>query len=246
MPTKPEAVVVGAKTALGDLSSSLSEAAGSTLGMALQPAVEYILTIGANNPAEKTVKRLDVKAALNASEGVARNRLASSVDAAWIKGGGLGLRTGRAQMKALGLKPGKKNPVDIAALTSLKADVEAILSAIPSELTAGYLAGGKDGLVAAQKRLAYRMSLAVGAAVSMGDAAAMESLIDAEKTVKVWKARSAVPCSHCMRLDGVERAWGEPFPDHFDDLPPLKVYGGKLMGPPRHPNCLCGLVLKRK
>jgi hypothetical protein len=64
---------------------------------------------------------------------------------------------------------------------------------------------------------------------------------------KKWKARFGPNmCSHCRKLHGVVVGPFEEFPKKFSGLHLLAVYGGKLYGPPRHPNCECIPVATRE
>jgi hypothetical protein len=56
---------------------------------------------------------------------------------------------------------------------------------------------------------------------------------------KRWQVRAADPCPACRALDGTTAGLDEEF-HHGDDRDP-PVFG-RLLGPPRHPNCRCRLV----
>jgi len=107
-----------------------------------------------------------------------------------------------------------------------------------------YKAGPHDD--AARARFVSRIAHSAGVAASRGHTDALlrgaRELVDTYGFVvrKVWRANfvNHVPCELCGALEGTEVGLGEEFPS--DNR--LKVYGD-LKGPPRHPRCMCWLVI---
>lgn len=209
---------------------NLSQDAGSWVGMALQQGVDYVLTIGANNPPEKVAKRRDVVAALEHAASGGQAKALPILDRAWKAG----LRSGGAP---------STSDANSEILESLRSDIKAIMAAAAKDMRAAYVLEGEDGLVKAQKRAAYRVSLAVDAAFTYARAGAW--LAGGEKGMfKKWVTHSALPCSHCAHLALLPPIpVDEEFPEHVPGLPILSVYADKFLGPPRHPNCQCSLLI---
>lgn len=215
---------------------------GDLVVSALEPAIEYVLTVGQNNTPAKTVGRSDVKSSLVTAADMARAQALAQVEAAWKVGITLGNSAARKQAKALGLpKPSPGSPAT-DVLEKIQGDVDAILKAAPRILSQGYVDGGKDSLAAGQRMLAYRLSLAAEAALKFSAAQSQLEAQASTQTQKMWKTTSAVPCSHCKHLDGMTLDWDQEFPIDIPGLPILKTYTGSLFAPPRHPHCACVLV----
>lgn len=232
---------------LAVLAAKYAKRAGSWTGMAIQPALEYTLTVGENNTREKTAGRADVKAGVSHALSGARDKVLPLLEEAWQTGTIHGAAAARRQAKAAGLPAPKIAAPDPAVYASLLGDVERILSDAEDDMASKYIEDGQAGLEAAQRRAAYRMSLAVEAAAKHAAALTTAQMLAANKgTYKEWAATSPVPCSHCERLDGTVVPWDKPFPTSFPDLPTLGVYTETLMGPPRHPHCRCVLIVTTK
>lgn len=204
---------------------SLSGEAGSWVGMALQQGVDYVLTIGANNPPEKVRKRRDVIAALAHAASGGQDKALPLLQEAWEAG-----------LRSVGA-----TSADDSLLIDLEGDIERIIAAAPKDMLDSYVIGGQVGLVAAQKRAAYRVSLAVDAAFHHARTAA-EFAGHGPGWLKEWVTYSALPCSHCTHYALLPPIpWDEEFPREVPGLPILSVYATKFLGPPAHPNCRCGL-----
>lgn len=96
------------------------------------------------------------------------------------------------------------------------------------------------------KSLSSRVSHSAGVAAARGYTDAM---ISASRELselhgfilrKVWRANfvNHTPCALCAELDGTSVAMDKDFPSSST----LAVYGD-LLGPPRHPRCMCWLVV---
>lgn len=117
--------------------------------------------------------------------------------------------------------------------------------ALVRDFLSGQASGAKVGVALAELR--RRAVLAVVSAVQMGRAEATEAAfaqLDFPGSLhKLWVARfdlNAAPCSECARLHGVHVPLGTEFERPKGSTEP---YEGSLVGPPRHPNCRCSLVL---
>ena len=224
----------------------LADKAGSWVGMAFQPAVEYILTIGTNNPAEKVARRPDVKAAIAHTAGAAKAKATEVLQSAWDEGVKAGFAHAQAEAKAHKIKVAEVS-LSRAVRRRLQNDLDAILEDAQRELLLGYQRGGEDGLKAAQKRLAWRASLAVEAAYKHARAEAVDKTFRSKGLYKKWVTTSSLPCSNCLGLAALEPIpWEDEFPLVLDGIPILQVYAKNFFGPPRHPNCGCVLVLVKK
>lgn len=221
---------------------SLSNKAGSWVGMALQPGVEYVLLVGTNNPPAKVRARKDVKGALAHAASGARAKAVPLLQESWNTGVRFGHALAAEQAKQLGLGALPSPTISTKILESLSADIERILADAPQDMLNSYARGGEDGLVKAQKRAAYRVSLAVEAALKHAQDECQRQIFKDTGTLKQWEVRSATPCSHCLYLSKLPPIpWDEEFPAEVAGLRPLGVYAKGLYGPPRHPNCMCGL-----
>lgn len=232
---------------IGNFARNTAEDAKRWAATALEPGVRYVLVVGANNTPEKTAARADVKAALVHTSSLAAGKVGPILTKAWERGKLLGDAAARRQAKAHGWDKPKPAKIPTEIFDRLKDDIARILTEAPKLLSAGYMSDGKNGLVAAQNALSYRVSLAVDQAVTQSAQLALEEGVRRSGTQKMWKTKSAVPCSHCRELDGMVRDWGKPFPDHFPGLPILGVYSvDGLQRPPRHPHCACVIVVISK
>lgn len=99
------------------------------------------------------------------------------------------------------------------------------------------------------RRLRFRICLSVQAAVQFGftdnqlhSASAISALGASMKKVWLCNFLGNVPCETCMWLHGREIDLDEEFPHGHSEREP-KVYLGKLLGPPRHPNCHCYMLI---
>lgn len=221
---------------------NLAARAGAWVGMALQPGVEYVLTIGANNPPEKVAKRKDVSAALTHAATGGFAKAAPLLQKAWESGRKHGARNASDQWGEKLSVP----DIDTDVFERLQADIAKILSEAPGDMLSSYVAGGEQGLLRAQRRAAYRVSLAVDAAFSHAEAAASIQALQSTNSLKKWVTHSATPCSHCVHLASLPPIpWDEEFPADVPGLPMLPVYTKKFLGPPRHPNCRCTLALAK-
>lgn len=221
----------------------LADSAGSLVGMAFQPALEYILTIGTNNPREKTIKRPDIKAAIAHTADAALAKASQTLHSAWDEGVTAGVAHAASEARRFKIKVSGAS-LSTAARKRLLGDLESIMASAQAELLRSYLADGEDGLKAAQKRLAWRTSLAVEAAYKHGRSEAVDKAFLGKGLYKQWVTTSSLPCSNCLALASLAPIpWEDEFPDVIEGVPILKVYAKRFLGPPRHPNCGCVLVL---
>lgn len=223
-------------------SSNLAAAAGAWVGMALQPGLEYIQMIGANNPPEKVRKRKDVSAALAHAASGGRAKAMPLIESAWTEGVKAGTLIATDQIVELGLGRLPEPTIDDAIFQRLVDDIDRILSEAPDDILNAYVEGGDEAMGRAQRRAAYRVSLAVEAAFTHAQAAATVGALKETGTLKKWVTHSPLPCSHCVHLSLLPPIpWDEEFPERVPGLPILAVYSKKFLAPPRHPNCRCTL-----
>lgn len=230
-----------------DSATSLARQAGSWTGMALQMSVNYIRTVGINNPPEKVVRRPDVQDALTHSLSAARIKVMALVDDAWAQGLDYGDRLAQHAVKGLRVSVPTNVSTSYATLARIHADVERILAEAHSDMLRSYEEGGDDALVKAQKRCAYRVFLAVEAALKHAQAERQHASLSGTDTLKKWVTHSLLPCSHCVFLASLPPIpWEQEYPTYVPGLPILRVYSEKFLGPPRHPNCACTLVAVKR
>lgn len=228
------------------VTTKLSNEAGSWVGTALRPALDYVLTIGENNPPAKVRKRKDVQAALAHAASAGEAKALPLVREAWKQGRAVGIDHANAMVAGLGLPDIAAPDIDEAVLVSLLEDVAKIMAHSPTDVLDSYANAGTDGLAKAQRRTAYRVALAVDAAFTHAVSAATVAALKDSGTLKKWVTHSAVPCSHCVHLSLLPPIpWDQEFPDSVPGLPILKVYAKKFLSPPRHPNCACSLKAVR-
>lgn len=226
---------------------SLANEAGSWTGMALQPAVEYVLLIGTNNPPEKVKARKDVSAALKHAAYGARMKVLPLLGESWGSGILHGVESVNEQLAEIGMpKVSFSDGLDSEVFDSLIKDVVRILDETPKDMIESYVAGGEEGLVKAQRRAALRVSLAIEAAIKHAQSEVVSAAVSGQGLFKEWVTHSPVPCSHCVYLASLGPIpFEDEFPDTVDGLPILSVYAKKFLGPPRHPNCLCSLKISK-
>ncbi len=141
----------------------------------------------------------------------------------------------------------------VLAATDLRSSVQAAFDAVPG--TAAAVAATRilavfQALDRVTRRLGVRAQAAVVVAVHRGYTDAQNAAYGAYNSahpsaplVKQWRTGSGEPCPSCAALDGVTIAADVEFAADATTDPRrrLPVFG-RLLGPPRHPNCRCRLV----
>lgn len=164
-------------------------------------------------------------------------RISKSIDDSWTKGIALGMKASKDQ----GVQPmGKGSKSSVSIKESILKDVQRAIDDSEKLLTEAVESGSDPEKV--NKAITLRLQMSGEASLKNAIAETMESELASPDTQKMWVATSPEPCSHCRKLSGLVRDWGEEFPHSFPGVYKLKVYGGILLGPLRHPNCLCILI----
>lgn len=210
----------GAEAALGLLQLAKKDAAGQAWAKAFAEATEHVILVAQNNaqkPLKEILLRPDVQEAITHPFSTAGAQTLAEVRKAW------GDHTvGAGDLKAT-LETVKKNT-----------------KATPARLRKAILGGPRDELADRLKKLALDSQLRARYAVDYAQKrSATLQLLDSadEGATKTWAADDP-KCSHCKALVGTTVHVDQPFPVGSK----LKTFG-VLLGPPRHPNCNCYLVL---
>lgn len=164
-------------------------------------------------------------------------RVSQSATDGWSRGSDIGLKAVRKQ----GVKPTGDASANQDILNSILSDVKRTIEDAEALIVESMNSGSEDHSKLI-KAISLRQQMSVEASLKYAVAITMESELASPDTMKMWVATSKEPCSHCRRLNGLVREWGEEFPHSFLGVSKLRVYGGVLLGPLRHPNCLCVLI----
>jgi hypothetical protein len=166
-------------------------------------------------------------------------RVSKSVSDAWTRGINLGMVASKAQ----GVQPRGSGVRDVVTLDSILKDLRRSIDDAETLLRNSVETSGESGVENIIKIITLRQQMSAEAALKYAVAETMESELASPDTQKMWVSTNPKEaCSHCIRLHGMVRDWGEEFPHQFPGLYKLKVYGGVLLGPLRHPNCRCILI----
>ncbi len=251
-PTRPPLDVLSRSLALVDVSRARSQALEDQYAAEVESA--YAEALAAWSAAQESGGSSDgegsaVGIALLTAALLAA--LVSIVRRAYAAGAAEGDAYARQQLELFGVDVADLEPRDgalpqpeiadqlVADFVRGQAEVSAAAGPVTTEAAASELAA----------TLQRRAEIASDAALYNGRSAAMRDTFErAESRMpvavhKMWVARfdlATPPCPLCVRLHGTHVALGAEFP--VLDTEPLP-YGGHLLGPPRHPNCRCHLVL---
>lgn len=201
-----------------------------------------------NNPhksKDQILKRPDVQSALRQPYEQAAAASEKILKAAWDAAEAETLKKVKGEFKLL-KEDWKGHETDKALLDSLVGDLHANAKAMRSRYREILMNPSSKGLGArllslgsdARLRASYSTSVAIwGVASQVRDSAFSLAGLN-----KMWIAvLDGVTCSHCRGLHGMVIPAGRQFPVDVGSKP-LKVYKGKLFGPPRHPRCRCVIV----
>lgn len=229
-----------------NLAKRHGSAVASVWDAQLQEALDYVLLVMRNNKGRGKVvaQRPDVVYAVASAAISSAEQSRGRLNVAWNTGSLLGNAVARRQAKLWGLAKPKPFSPDTALLQSLQTDVEVMAGDVREAMIQAILDEDEEALQKAVSKVVLRSRMSGEAAAKFGAQGALSGALEsAGGLYKKWMTTSALPCSHCLTLAAHPAIlWSEEFPHAFDGLPELKVYGGKLMGPPRHPNCACVLV----
>lgn len=167
-------------------------------------------------------------------------RVSKSIEDAWTKGVIVGMQASKAQ----GVKPtGKGSKASENALSDILKDVKRSIDDAERLLSSAISSDNISDVDKISKSITLRQQMSGEASLKYAVAGIMESELASPDTQKMWVSTNPKePCAHCQRLNGMVRDWGEEFPHSFTGIYKLKVYGGILLGPLRHPHCLCILI----
>lgn len=212
----------------------------------LQEAMAHILLVLGNNKGQgtKVANRPDVQYAIARAIEAATAMSVDRLDTSWNSGTLLGNAMARRQARLWGAgKPSAFVP-DAGLLAGFKEDLDAIAAAVQSDIFKAVVAEDPDAVKKAVSAAVLRTRMVGEASTKFAAQNALGGAMEhTPGTRKRWVTTSPVPCSHCIALSQLAPIlWSEEFPHAFPGLRDLKVYGGVLLGPPRHPNCACVLV----
>lgn len=213
---------------------------------AIAEGLDYARLVAGNNPGrgDAVAKRPDVQFAL---ESAARNAVQAATDqieAGWAAGSLLGNTMARRQAAALGLPKPKAVLPNEETLAAIRDGMEAVSEELSKSILEALREENPEGIAKAVMRAKLRTDMAGEAAAKYSTQESVQAaMAQFDGLKKKWVPTSPVPCTHCIRLGEFGAIlWDEEFPHEFPDAPKLAVYGGKLLGPPRHPRCACILV----
>jgi hypothetical protein len=167
------------------------------------------------------------------------DRVSKSVIDGWYRGISLGMQAAKAQ----GEQPRGKGSSDKSSLDDILKDLRRSIDDAEALLRTSVDSNGESDVNKIVKVISLRQQLSGEAALKYAVAETMESELATPDTQKMWVSTNpGEPCSHCRKLNGMVRDWGDEFPHSFPGIYKLKVYGGVLLGPLRHPHCMCVLI----
>lgn len=213
-------------------------------------ALKLTVLVMQNNPHKtkaQILKRPDVQAVLREPFLEAAAKSETLLRAAWEEAETLAVKHTKAEVKLLG-SDWKGYEVDVSLRDALVGDLHRNAEA----MRARYIEAMKGSPEDAEKRLKvvasdstrrarYSLSQAVwGVATQVRDAACALAGLN-----KMWVAvnggKDPASCQHCKDLHGYIVGPNE----HFPIAAALRAYLDSLLGPPRHPNCRCVIVLTK-
>jgi hypothetical protein len=229
-----------------NLAKRHASAVGSVWDAELQEALNHIFLVLHNNKGRGDVvaQRPDIVYAITSAAEAASKVSMDRMDAAWNTGSLLGNAMARRQARMWGLpKPAPFAP-DAGLLAALKGDVDNLGTVITAELDKAIRNEDDEAIKKAVSGVVLRSRMAGEASAKYAAQNALGGALEGSGGLyKRWVTTSPVPCSICVALEAHGPIlWSAEFPHSFDGLRELKVYGGTLLGPPRHPNCACVLV----
>lgn len=215
---------------------------------ASEESLAFLNLILKNNPLkspQQILARPDVQEALREPYETAAEKSEELLRKAWAESEADSVQMLKGEFK-LWKEGWKGHAADLGLLDSLVSDLHKNAQAMRTRYRTALISPQKDlkaslsGIAKdASRRAGYSLSVAVwGAATSVRDSAYARAGLN-----KMWVSRmDEKTCTHCVRLHGKVVGPGEEFPKDTPGAAFLKVYGGKLLGPPRHPNCRCVIV----
>lgn len=212
----------------------------------LKQAVDHVVLVLHNNKGQgaKVAARPDVQyaieQAIEAAIGLSMDRL----DTSWNTGALLGNAMARRQARLVGEPKPKAFAPDAGLLGAFKDDLHAIGAAVQADLDKAIRAEDDEAIKKAVSGAVLRSRMVGEASTKYSAQNALGGAMEANGGhFKRWVTTSPVPCSICVALSQLAPIlWSAEFPHSSPGLRDLKVYGGVLLGPPRHPNCACVLV----
>lgn len=190
------------------------------------------------NKRDKKISPDEAKTQVDAIKTQWLKSMTDTLETAWSRGTTLGLKA----VKDQGVAPSKSFSKS-TLMKSLVDDTKRAIDDAEKLLEASVVSGTDTDATAITKKISLRLQMTGEAALKTAMADTMESELASPDTRKMWVSTNPrEACSHCTRLNGMIRDWGEEFPHSFPGIYKLKVYGGVLLSPLRHPNCQCILV----
>lgn len=209
-------------------------------------ALTHLNLVRQNNPhkpVEDILKRVDVQSALRAPYEEAAEKSEALLRQAWESAEKDSVQKVKGEFKLL-KENWKGYEVDSSLLEDLVGDLHENAKAMRSRYYEALTGDTKrlEGITNdVRNRAVYSLSTGIwGVATQV-----RESAIDKAGLNKMWVAvLDENTCSHCAGLHGTVLGPWQQFLATAGKTK-LKVYRGKLLGPPRHPNCRCMLVPTR-
>lgn len=238
-----------ARKAMEALSAKYQNQIAAYWDEANKKALRLLILVMENNPQKsrnEILKRPDIRAILRQPYEQAAARSEALLRKAWDQGEQTAVKHTKAELKTL-KADWEGHELDLTLRDALIADLHANAKAMRSR----YRDALRDRETAAHRlqvvsedatrRARYSVQAAIwGVATQVRDTAAAAAGLN-----KIWIAvLDDQTCSHCKALHATVIGPGDQFPADAGATP-LGVYQGALLGPPRHPNCRCVLVLTR-
>lgn len=211
-------------------------------------ALSHLNLVLKNNPQkskEAILSRPDVKSALRWPYEQAAKKSEYVLREAWKAGEAEAVQKAKGEFKLL-KEDWKGHEADEALLESLVGDLHENAKSMRSRYREALTSESpKRSLEGITRDVRLRASYSVSTGVWGVSTEVRDSAIFKAGLRKMWVAvLDAHTCSHCRALHGMVLDPKEEFPENAGKLR-LRAYRGKLLGPPRHPNCRCILVPTR-
>jgi hypothetical protein len=256
------------------LEESASKAAAEAFRSSVANFITQVNLVAINNPdmtADQVLARPDVKESLQVSLREAQDASWAAILEGAQAAAKLAESSSEAELKSLGLDDSGLDWIESSFQSSIKEDLARnykLLSAtVQQKVRDGFalpvnVEGSSNQPKAAATRRTFAASTLVersAQALSNRAAASASSLVNRSYTdyqllkappgsYKMWVAnfqRANSPCLTCAALHGTTIPLQEEFDPEmsFESKPPA-IYQN-LLGPPRHPNCRCRIVIVR-
>lgn len=247
----------GQSSALALALAQYAQAADAAWREAFRIAGSHVALVVQNNPrktAAEILARPDIQQVLQIPFQRAAVVTENAIRSAWDEGVRRGLADANDDLRMIGLDGVPGGPLDTSMLDRLISDTYRNAGLAGDELRSrisGQQAITRTHYVMSGESWGRRAQYGVEAAGKHAQAAVKEQAyaqLAADTGIEIWKVWvtrfGPGTCVTCARLHGSRKRLGEPFSAtaRFGTGKALRVYGGDLGHPPRHPNCQCRIV----